>query len=339
MANYYAIQDLNQSDRKRSTSGGFVTLLSNKLFQCGYIVYGAAFDENMLLKHTQATTSVKLERNSGSKYVQSKLSDTFKNIKKNLINDERVLFVGTPCQVAGLSAYLNNSSVDCANLVRVELKCYGVSSPGLFRKYIDFIEKKYKSKILDVRFRDKEYGYNTTVVKIIFDDRKELINNYYAKSFSKTFFFGNNVRPSCYNCGFRDYLNSNADFIVGDFHNISKYDKEMDDDIGTSFVAVLSEKGNRYLNLIKSSAKICLLSDYKEDIPRNPNIPPHREDFFQDSIYMSWGDLIRKYCPKSLFDDMAYYLKPLIARSSLNKHIFSLINKINNYKYKLKTRN
>ena len=338
MADYLAIQDLNKSNRMSSTSGGFISLLANQLLQCGYSVYGAAFDDSMLLKHILVKNYEDVKKTSGSKYVQSNMGDTFQNIKKDLKKGNKVLFIGTACQIAGLSSFLLNSSIDCNNLVLVELKCYGVPSPGLFKKYINFLEDKYKSKVVDVRFRDKKYGYGTTVVKVIFDNKKELINNYYAKSFSKTFFSGNNVRPSCYKCCFRNYLCSNADFIVGDFHDISKYSKEMDDDQGTSLVVALSEKSTKCLKLIESSAKICCLSDYKETIPGDPNIPPSRQVFFQDSLNMLWGELIRKHCPKSLFDDMAYHLKPIIAKSHMSKFLFSLIKKINNYKYKLKTR-
>ena len=339
MADFYAIQDLNKFDRKYSTSGGFISLLANKLLLCGYNVYGASFDETMALRHTSVKTSDDVKKTCGSKYVQSSMGNTFHNIKNDLKNGNKVLFIGTPCQIAGISSFLLNSSIDCNNLILVELKCYGVPSPGLFRKFINFLEEKYKSKVVDVRFRDKEYGYSTTVVKVVFDNKKELINHYYAKSFSKTFFSGNNIRPSCYRCCFRDYLCSNADFIVGDFHSISKYDDKMDDDLGTSFVVTLTKKGTECLKMIESNAKILHLYGYTEALPGNPNSPNTRSKFFKDSEYMSWNDLIKKHCPKSIKDDMAFVLKPIIYKSRFNKFLFSIIKKLNNYKYKLKTRN
>lgn len=339
MADFFAIQDLNQCNRKLSTSGGFISLLASRFMQEGYSVYGAAFDDSMSLRHMQIVSSEDLLKTRGSKYLQSDLREVFRSIKVKLLNGDKVLFVGTPCQIAGISSYLHNFPVNCENLMLIELKCYGVASPGLFKKYVESIENKYQAKINDIRFRDKEYGYSSTAVKVFFQGREPLVNNFYAKSFSKTFFSGNNVRPSCYKCCFRDYMQSTADFVVGDFHNIAKYDKKMDDDLGTSFVVALTHKANDCLKMIELDTRVTRLYDYKERIPGNPTIPASRQAFFQDSKQISWEKLVKRYCSNSLIDDMVYWLKPIIAKSPFKKYLFQLIGEINNLKYKIKTSN
>ena len=69
----------------------------------------------------------------GSKYLQSVIGDCFKDIKTLLEENKKVLFTGTPCQVAGLYAFLRK---DYENLYTVELICHGVPSPKVFKKYL-----------------------------------------------------------------------------------------------------------------------------------------------------------------------------------------------------------
>ena len=79
-----------------------------------------------------------------SKYVQSDLGDTFKQVDKYLKADRIVLFSGTPCQVAGLRAYINRED---ANLILLDLVCHGVPSPKLFEDYKAALSGKYESDI------------------------------------------------------------------------------------------------------------------------------------------------------------------------------------------------
>ena len=108
MADYLAIQDLNKSNRMSSTSGGFISLLANQLLQCGYSVYGAAFDDSMLLKHILVKNYEDVKKTSGSKYVQSNMGDTFQNIKKDLKKGNKVLFIGP---LSGSSGYYGEDSL------------------------------------------------------------------------------------------------------------------------------------------------------------------------------------------------------------------------------------
>ena len=69
----------------------------------------------------------------GSKYVQSDLKDTYGIAKAKLDDGIAVLFSGTPCQIAGLRAFLRK---EYDNLICVDVICHGAPSPMVYEKYI-----------------------------------------------------------------------------------------------------------------------------------------------------------------------------------------------------------
>ena len=99
----------NDNVRRNSSSGGVFSLLAEIIFEKGGCVFGAYFDEDMTLKHGIAYDEHTLEKMRGSKYVQSNMCDIYKAVRNKIKENEWVLFVGTPCQVAALNLFLNNS--------------------------------------------------------------------------------------------------------------------------------------------------------------------------------------------------------------------------------------
>ena len=75
-------------------------------FKHGGAVVGAVMEEDFTVNHVIAYSKVERDRMRGSKYVQSGTGFILKQIEALLNNDKHVLFVGTPCQCAGLKAYL-----------------------------------------------------------------------------------------------------------------------------------------------------------------------------------------------------------------------------------------
>ena len=101
------------------------------------------------------------------------MKDTFKKIRQELItSDKTVLFVGTPCQVEGLLYYLGKKERE--HLLTIDLVCYGVPSPGLYKEWIQDIAQKHGSKVSRVYFRDKKYGYAGVNVKVMLQNGQAL---------------------------------------------------------------------------------------------------------------------------------------------------------------------
>lgn len=107
------------------------------------------------------TEQLALFRNS--KYAQSDLGDTFLKIQQYLLQGKKVLFSGTPCQVAGLMNFLPDAGED---LITVDVVCRGIPSPLVFEKYIDYQKKKF-GKFDKVLFRDKYAGYTHTRYELV----------------------------------------------------------------------------------------------------------------------------------------------------------------------------
>lgn len=128
----FAVQ-ANDEIRLKSSSGGVFTVLASYIFKQGGYVCGAAFDDSGKICHQVIYQENDLRLLQGSKYVQSAIGNTYKEVKNLLCSGKLVLFTGTPCQVAGLKSFLGKNY---DNLITADLICHGVPSPKVFQKYI-----------------------------------------------------------------------------------------------------------------------------------------------------------------------------------------------------------
>ena len=129
----YAAKNTDEKIRMHSSSGGVFSILAEQTIKQGGVVFGARFDENWEVKHDYTETIDGVSVFRGSKYVQSKTGDTFKQAEQFLKQNRKVLFSGTPCQIVALKRYLKK---EYENLLLVDFICHGVPSPGVWRKYL-----------------------------------------------------------------------------------------------------------------------------------------------------------------------------------------------------------
>ncbi len=134
----YAAKNNNEEIRLKSSSGGVFTLLAESIIKDGGVVFGVRFDSDWNAVHDYTESVEGLEVFRGSKYVQSDISDNFKKAKEFLKKGRKVLFSGTPCQIAGLKEFLRN---DYDNLLTVDVVCHGVPSPAVWIAYIKSIAR------------------------------------------------------------------------------------------------------------------------------------------------------------------------------------------------------
>ena len=142
LSSYIAINP-NEEIRLKSSSGGIFTLLAEKIIADGGVVFGARFDKNWNVVHAWTDTIVGLAPFRGSKYVQSRIGNTYKETKEFLQQGRKVLFSGTPCQVAGLKKYLRK---EYDNLLTVDFICHGVPSPGVWRRYLSELRESLRAE-------------------------------------------------------------------------------------------------------------------------------------------------------------------------------------------------
>lgn len=235
----------NEEIRMQSSSGGIFTLLAERIIIEGGVVFGARFDEEWQVTLDYTETIEGLAAFRGSKYVQARTGDTYKQCEAFLKEGRKVLYSGTPCQVAGLKHFLRR---EYDNLLAIDFVCHGVPSPKVWRMYLDEVVGVVNAR--GVSMRDKREGWKR--FNFVLDYNKD------NQSYTLSSFFGNNdymkaflrnliLRPSCYDCKAKE-CRSNSDITIADYWGIQKVRPEMDDDKGTGLVLIHNEKGKNTLD-------------------------------------------------------------------------------------------
>ena len=263
----YAGYNKSNVINNKSTSGGlFYTMAKYVIENMNGVVCGATMDDSLKVKHIVIDKVIDIEKLQGSKYVQSNVGNSFYNIKKLLDEKRVVLFSGTPCQVNGLKRFLNN---DYDNLITVDLVCHGVPSPKMFNDYITFLEKKYRSKILEYKFRCKNHkcaqSYDT---KIVFHNGKNIIISGDDDVFTNNYLANKLQNKNCYDCRFTS-LKRDSDITLGDYWGIEESHPEIVSNYGISLVLVNTLKGQKIFENI--SDEIYFVKTTKEKILRKNN--------------------------------------------------------------------
>ena len=154
--NVYGAKNIDDSVRFTSSSGGMFTLFAEQVLNRGGVVFGAAFDGSLQVCHAGISTMQELAKLRGSKYVQSNMNGIFKQVRTLLAGGKKVLFSGTPCQIAGLKGFLIK---DYANLLTVDVVCHGVPSAKVYNKHLTEIAADTGEAVTQVKFRDKADGW------------------------------------------------------------------------------------------------------------------------------------------------------------------------------------
>lgn len=146
----------DHDDLMSSASGGASSVLSQVILRRGGIVYGCVQNNYRDIAHRRISNYSDLSKLKGSKYVQSNIGFIYRDVKKDLANGKEVLFTGTPCQIAGLKAFLGR---DYEHLYLVNLVCHGVPSQKLLREDVESLLKDYphadRNRVC-VEFRQKK---------------------------------------------------------------------------------------------------------------------------------------------------------------------------------------
>lgn len=144
-------KDMNEIESSRS--GAAFIAISDYILEKGGVVYGAGWGNHFSVVHKCATTPSERDEFKGSKYVQSDVRGIFKRVRSDLKAGKLVLFSGTPCQTAGLNAFIGKKLRE--NLILLDIVCHGVPGPRVWDEYLKYLEKKEKRQLVRVNFRDK----------------------------------------------------------------------------------------------------------------------------------------------------------------------------------------
>ncbi len=287
--NVYAARNKNLSTRLRSSSGGLFTLLAEQVINDNGVVFGAKFDSDWSVVHASAETMEECKAFVGSKYVQSRLGSTFSEVRRHLKDGRKVLFSGTPCQVAALRKFLRK---DYDNLLLIDVVCHGAPSNKVWQHYIDqtlATSDKKRGDIISISFRDKRNGWGNYGVSIRFKDGTDRFEPMVENSHMQSFLKDLSIRPSCFECVCRDGR-SGADISLADFWGLCYALNYEDDNKGTSLELVWNKKGQEATASLAADFRRALYYKafkYNTAIVLSPKRPNVREEFWR--IFNSEG--------------------------------------------------
>ena len=249
---------------KNVSSGGLCNAVAENFINAGGVVYGAGYtDDFHQVKIVRISEIEDLIKIRGSKYVQTLKHDgIYKILKSDLKDGKSVLFIGLPCEVAGVRQFIGEHN----KLYCIEIICSGVPSPQIHSQFSEYIEEITHSKITSFNYRKKQHGWHWPYVEI--KSENQVVYNKSWSTMALGYAFHALVRPSCHNCKFKGEYNK-ADITAGDFWGLKKTDQRYNRN-GVSAIIIRTEKG---VGLIDKLNEFELYeATYAEIIAGNPRL-------------------------------------------------------------------
>ena len=307
----YASWITDNKKRCICASGGIGTIMAEYVIKVKHgIVFGTAYDKDLIPQVVYTETLEGIEKFKGSKYVQSIVGvKTLRKVREFLLSDRFVLFIGTPCQIAGLKSFLHD---EFDNLITVDLICHGVSPTRYFVDEINYLCKKKripKESITDIRFRgndDNNYvmtfwdkfkradsnNFALTIWrklgggKIVHIYKGEFLKEYYLTGF----LLGITLRENCYKCNYARPQRV-SDITIGDFIGLGS---EIPFDYSTknvSSVMINTEKGKLFYEALSSEQQelVNIERPYEERLIYKPSlVEPFKRHPLTDAFRMTY---------------------------------------------------
>lgn len=280
----FAAKNTNENERLNSSSGGVFLPLAREVINKGGVVFGAVYDACWEVQHVYAEKIEDVYPMMGSKYLQSKIENSYKEAERFLKQGREVMFVGSPCQIAGLRTFLRKK--EYPNLLAVDFLCHGVPSPGVWRRFLaetygGYVAKEQgrlqatagkntvllsslnaTSPIGDIKFRDKtesgwkKFRFVVRQKSASKADQNSVLSSdiHYNNPFMRGFLSDIYLRPSCYECKCKNGVN-HSDLTIGDYWAARVTDQNFDDDKGVSLVLVNTSKGKEYFDRLNMTVR------------------------------------------------------------------------------------
>lgn len=292
--------------KSESTSGGAFSAIVNGWCDEDYVIFGASAD-GLRVYHEYITEKSQLQKFRKSKYAQSEVGTAYQDAREFLREGKKVLFSGTPCQIAGLKAFLGEQ--DCRNLLAVEVICEGVPTPLFVRSYDREMQKRYGASIkqLDYRYKDMRYHRNTAygrwdfeVMRTLLQNEKPIKQDRWFNPFWTIWLQHLMSRPSCYDCPFAK-AERYADITLGDLWGVHLYCPELyGRNGGASLIICNTENGKKAFQLAipyfyGHELDFATALKYQGPMRKHIDDNPMRNAFLQDVKTMDYPSLCKKW--------------------------------------------
>ena len=265
-----------------ASGGGWIAIV--EMFRRKYanaVIAGVAYDDDYKgTSYVIAKDDKEIRKTIGTKYSQAKKQGIYKRIEKELVEGNKVLVGGLPCEITALKTFINQELQK--GLYTIDLVCQGPTSNAVLREYNNFLEKKFQSPIKYYNVREKlGKEWIPQWLRAVFDNGKEYAEPFYFTAVGNI--FHNVQRQSCRNCRF--ISDRKSDITLGDFHGVDRKTNYYNPK-GTSGALIWTEKGLELLNLISD---MCLYEEIPKEYFMESN-PRSRK-----SICWSSDELHKKY--------------------------------------------
>ena len=278
--------------RMKSQSGGAFYAFAKHFIKQKGIVYGVELKNDIAI-YARKDTIEGIKQLRGSKYVQAVMRNAISQVRDDLLNNKKVLFSGTSCQIHGMLIYLRECGVDCTNLYTCDLICHGVCSPRVFDDYLEYLRKVFPNST-DFIFRDKRIAGWSGHVESFVTSQGSII---YSENYCKIFYENIVLRDNCYLC---QYANEDriSDITISDFWGLQNLDIKFSDSFGVSMVIPNTQKGLELISAIKHKS---LIQKYcYKDKQINLRKPTERNDkydvFWEEYFKVGFLETVMKYC-------------------------------------------
>lgn len=280
----YAAIGRDEEIRSVSSSGGVFTVLAMQVIREGGVVFGVRFDEHWEAAFDYVDNMEGLASLRGSKYIQARVGNAFRDAEQMLKKGRKVMFVGTGCQIKALRLFLRK---DYPSLFAVDFICHGVPSPAVWTHYLNnvlsrearkntvsspsnfFLSERDVLSVKGISFRNKCLGWKkySFVLQTSQGDSRSEENSVSSSNksnetvfsqpfsenpFMKAFLENAILRPSCYECKAKGGK-SGSDMTIADFWGIERILPRFDDDKGTSLVIVHTRRGECMLEAVREN--------------------------------------------------------------------------------------
>lgn len=311
--NAYAAVNCDAEVVKKSSSGGAFSAIADLCLAQGGVVYGAAYSDDCRIVEMKSTSEVALSELRRSKYVESKVGNSFRQVKENLDQQKMVLYCGAPCQIAGLKRYLGK---EYDNLITCDFSCGGMPSHKFYWDYLDNVEKELHSTIINVNFRPKIYGWARHAVQIAAVNGKKYSRNSQNDPYFHCFIDKHiSVREYCYDCAFTN--NHYSDLILADYWKCNE-SKVINNDSGISLILSNSPKGENIIRQLGKEMSITVLDLERASYnlyerKSNPEFMEKRKLFLEECRKNGFINVTEKLqYPSKLKFLVKYYLKKIL---------------------------
>lgn len=250
------------------------------------------------------------------------MTGSFVEVKHDLEKGGKVLFTGTPCQVAAIKKYLSRDNIDITGLYTVDIVCHGAPGPAVWNDYVNHIQNEEHSKLIKFSFRYKPHGWKGYPIYAEFENGKKYINSIKVSSYQNMFRKNLLMRESCFNCPYPG--NFQSDLTISDFWGVELCMPDIETKGGVSLIQAHTDKGDKILGIMKEKPRVTLVAVPNEEyLKYNHNLMrPTQKPGLYDKFWMDYKNeglkyVLKKYGDERFIGRVKFYGKDVLRRSGL----------------------